>query len=714
MDAKEGGLRPPHQLAFILQSSIKLPPSDALLPEVFDICCAHINFGRVEHVSSQKNARGRPPMKKLRSAIELLITSLWIIGSKPMRDAISKQGPIFAGIVEKHWGYIVLTVADIFKFCKSTRSDAASEMPCGRLDLLCILCDALSSLFSVLDLEEIKEEPAALLLQKFAWMLWLSGGPREPDGRSSSAFSSSAAKCLQDVMKATRFDETMMESAADGSRTFGGVPAIAKIALSAFQSSVALGEDIKYHALPFIVYGPAAWIELPMTDFWKAIYDMDGTPALTTSLVRLTKRFQDPFHRLVIADVATIISEILYFIQKSYRNVEKAARCGLLEAIVYMFSNESNLSPSIVDASVALLEMISQYLAFHSVISAVAEEMRKLTEGNGTKSREENISTGTSKLAEAWRHLKRRLIESYCTMRFFDLVIFPNCETKYCSTCGKTQGRQEGTDYQICSCKRVLYCSKQCQITNWEEDGHRENCKKEIDHFVRDIPFLGFLANLFFYGRSDEHLNVKIYGSSGEDDMIFLAFLTSYKPELSVTDEDHANLLLESNLDSFSLEGSLSQPSCRKHPRTERLRKGVSGQDGGVESNAEIGIVTPGSSCSVVVRFMPYDADPRFKFQSEVARMHSPSSSYFNADEGGDIRVTPIWVGRGASDLAANIRKRDVIDNIFAMFYVPGQDPWTRHFRKNGGSFTEEMHILDFIDDCIRIIDGMRYEDKEL
>lgn len=164
------------------------------------------------------------------------------------------------------------------------------------------------------------------------------------------------------------------------------------------------------------------------------------------------------------------------------------------------------------------------------------------------------------------------------------------------------------------------------------------------------------------------------------------------------------------NVDLFS-RVTMGGGKPRRHPRTENLENGEAGQYGRESSNAQIAVVVPGSSCVAIVRYMPYDPDPRVKFQSELARLHSPDSPYLTVNEECDIRMTPIWKGRGAFK---KTHERDVIDYIFAMFYVPGQDPWTRHLRKTGQDQTKEKHILEFIDDCVRNFDNMGYGDTEL
>lgn len=55
-------------------------------------------------------------------------------------------------------------------------------------------------------------------------------------------------------------------------------------------------------------------------------------------------------------------------------------------------------------------------------------------------------------------------------------------------------GKAEGDDKLLtcAKCTRVLYCSKQCQVTDWKDDGHKEDCQGGL----RTLDFFLFCCDL--------------------------------------------------------------------------------------------------------------------------------------------------------------------------------------------------------------------------
>lgn len=252
-------------------------------------------------------------------AIELVITSLWVIGSEPMRRAMVSQEQLFTPLVQKTWERVLLAITDVFELFRSTKSKAAVKALGARLDVLRILCDAMTSIFTTNALSELVETPAAIL--ELMWILWLSGGPRMFEICASSRFNISAGQCLYQVLNKFWKHGLAYESALAATRLYGGLPTLTIIALSAFRCcTFTQGDDIMFHILPFVTFAPTQG--RASDDFAKTICDSDGIPVLIDGLVRLTPRLRGPGRKLVFNDASIVLFTVLNLASKDYRVAE--------------------------------------------------------------------------------------------------------------------------------------------------------------------------------------------------------------------------------------------------------------------------------------------------------------------------------------------------------------------------------------------------------
>ncbi|KLO06195.1 hypothetical protein SCHPADRAFT_1002475 [Schizopora paradoxa] len=747
-DAKAGTFGSLQNLAGAIDGRDKFP--DKLYPEIFKICC---HYAKIRRSLSQDTVYH---LSELRTGVDLIITSLWMIGSYPMRNAIRENEAAFTPLLREQWAYVVLAIMDVFEICKFSQDKTAVEMPSARLDMLCILCDAMSTLFVTKVLCEHIDTPKAQILLEFTWILWLSGGPRDFKAKSSNEFNFSAGRCISNVVE--NFDQKLAFGAASkGSRMYGGIPSIAKIALSAFKCSVSEGHaKASWQAIPFLIFSPTH--ERHTNEFLKAICNSDGIPKLTIDLVRLANNFRWASWRCMffISGADPIMLAILNIILRSPRDVEQAVRNGLLEVFLILNSKQSDVNPpETVRLITEILENLPQYFVYYSVVKAFSEAMQKITDGYEVWHWEEKISKGETQLAEAWRQLKRLLAESCCLMRFFDLVVFPNLKTKYCNSCGETLG---DSDLLTCKCKRVHYCSEQCRATNLKDDGHCEDCHQGVDRFDKDMPFLCFLANLYISTRSTELLDNSLGAQQiTVADASFQAFFISPKPILSAAHVSVAEHGLQINLESHSRNGI----QIKTRSRASRKQTDDAGFDGKIGSNIEIAVVVRGPDGALIVRRISYDPDPRVNFRCGAKDLES---AYFS--KAGHFRRS--FLNYRGSPLDES-KGRDIVDNVISMFYTPDGDPWTCHLRDNSkpkehdaddhnksmdtwvrnlskkpkdleathgdvmsilskmnlsklginpnprrlridNNGKEAKHLLDVIDDCIRRIDGLGFE----
>ncbi len=144
-----------------------------------------------------------------------------------------------------------------------------------------LLCDELITLF---------KDPTLLL--EAAWKWWLYGGPPRYEDPKSALHNSSTSACLLFLYR--MFPDTdLMNAVLDVSSSFGGVPAIAELALSAFHSCALTkdhAEDARFHFFPFC----ASFISKVDVDgkqfvdeFIKAIYELDGMAKLVEGLTHI-------------------------------------------------------------------------------------------------------------------------------------------------------------------------------------------------------------------------------------------------------------------------------------------------------------------------------------------------------------------------------------------------------------------------------------------
>ncbi len=402
--------------------------------EIFQICCALADGEKYKRaVRSFPGDLTPNGTESSPGLIVLLVTySLQTIGSTPMRLAIRRNEDAFAPTILRRWKSLFGTMTAVYE--ENVRNPDAFDSPSTKHMTASFLCNTLTACLMCRDLVTLFKDPTPLF--ESAWKWWLYGGPPRYEDPNSAVHNLSTSACLSFL--AETFPETnLMAIALEVSPSFGGVPAIAKLALSAFHSCATTkdhAEDVSFHFIPFsasLAYEAEKDGKQVADEFINAIYELDGSAKLIEGLTHMATfsravmlpRLSDSFVTLVLMILKTIIT-------KNYRQVERAARCGILELFVALDPDRGDFSPSLVNAAKALIDVVPIYFVYHSVIGAYAEAMRKLTEGNEIK----DSCLAEGPFTESWRLLKRALIDRYCIKSFFDIVVVPSPRSRPCNS----------------------------------------------------------------------------------------------------------------------------------------------------------------------------------------------------------------------------------------------------------------------------------------
>lgn len=434
---RRGGLDTVRGIAAAIENGLKLPPSS--YSEIFQICCVQMEFDKIKKIMKKQADRGGPLARRSESSkldIEVVFTSLWIIGSKKMQAAICEQGQIFAPLVRKHWGSLILIIMDVFEISKSAGSKRATASPVAHLDILTILCDAMISLSLCNSLSALIKSPGPgpAVIFKFAWILWLSGGLRMPESPSSRDFNSSAVRCLSILEKSLDQDDLFFKSAWEACSAYGGIRTAVNIATSAFHcctKSKERIEDVRFHlavssTLDRPPEGCSVWEKSD-----NATCEKGEISKLIEAVTLLATHYRGTIRKLgFLEGIDMILLRLSILFLRSHRNVEVAVRTGLLQMFLALDLDRGDLETVEVHAG-TILRIIPRYFIYHSVIKVSTEEMRKITEGNEIK--DGCLSEG-GRYAEPWQTMKHVLLDRYCLMRFFDIVISPGLKVGYCNS----------------------------------------------------------------------------------------------------------------------------------------------------------------------------------------------------------------------------------------------------------------------------------------
>ncbi len=145
------------------------------------------------------------------------------------------------------------------------------------------------------------------------------------------------------------------------SPSFGGVPAIAKLALSAFHSCVMTKDHVDDTNFHFIPFSACLTREVEINgkrvadEFMDTIYELDGIAKLIEGTHTHGNLFSSCYAFWQTGgseSIATLALMVLgTIIEKNRRRVEYAGRCGILGLFVALDADRGDFSPSLVNAA---------------------------------------------------------------------------------------------------------------------------------------------------------------------------------------------------------------------------------------------------------------------------------------------------------------------------------------------------------------------------
>lgn len=425
---KAGGGVDINALSAILTYNSKIA-LDAL-PDVFSMACKLLDPAKIrsamkspDSASAFKNGSWDLATRTTRSAV----LSLFILGHANMISAVGDQRAAFTPLIRKHWPNLFSSMKLIYEYHKGGRL----KKPKTKLGLASLVCKALLSLFRNKPvLARMKKQDE---LRKFVWTLWLYGGPASYE-ESGIVSNSVAAACLSCIYMGGSNDHTDVNLFADLTgvcEPFGGNTAIADVALTGVYRSM-LSKDRVTDVMEHFNVLSFFFADDQGRDIMGCIYDLDGMAKLIEGLTELaTTSRAELEHRGMDFATSFIIKILQHLVTRNHRNAEQAGRCGILQMIMaFVDKTKEDIPQSVLDALRELLTILPRYLVYHSVISAFAVEMRKLTEGENPE------DSCVGKLFGNWRKLKSTLIDRYSIKRFYDIVVEPDLQGKYCNDVG--------------------------------------------------------------------------------------------------------------------------------------------------------------------------------------------------------------------------------------------------------------------------------------
>ncbi|KLO10784.1 hypothetical protein SCHPADRAFT_942574 [Schizopora paradoxa] len=689
---------------------LKLP--DDFYLELFPVCCVHASNVKC---GGDSKAMARAFQSGL--TLPLAVYSLVAIGSQGMQKAGINRKEDFEPLILTHWSDLFIAMSFVYEM--HANADEEAGFPMRNQWISAALCNAMLTLLSC----EVftSNIPRSSIFFENVWKWWLYGGP--PDYESKErlvALSNNITSiCLSVLYHTLDTKDVPLSIVLKSSSAYGGIAAVADLALNAFHAS-AMAKDIEAVKCQFLVFllfyahKDAKGEEHDLCEsFVDGIYESGGMSKLIKALVHLLTFARDeilnPEQEVLMVTFIGILQSIM---DRSHRHIEEAARSGILEFFIALDPERGDVPRLPMLLAKKMLEMLPLYFVYHSVIGSYAAEMRKLTEGDRPK--DSCLAKSDGPFATSWRKLKQLLIERYCVKRFYDFVIAPAPRLKYCNSCGKSEST---VPFLMCAkCRRVLYCSKKCQVTDWKEDGHRKDCQEGLHLYGTDIPFLCFLTNMYLTARYFAILET--YKQKTDPDIslknavfrVWFSFGNSLRPVLSITHVRDAGSQLAKRIEPTTESESESGEKCDTvargglHTSPPPIYDAKTKPGGGTKPGpgAQIAVDVYDQANTVVVRHIAFQPDFRTLMNIKNLDHDSP---YAQSDE--EPRVAAIGINPDIGKADA-IWVHDVVDVIFEQFYAPGEDSWTFHLREDpvktheGGNQSKRKHILDFVDDYIK------------
>lgn len=343
-----------------------------------------------------------------------------------MISTIGDHHEAFTPLIRKHWPNLLSSMKLIYEYHK----DGRLHRPKTKMKLTSLICKAILSLFQNKPaLARMKKQAE---LRKFLWTLWLYGGPAtyEESGIVSNSVAAACPSCIYMGGSNDHTDNNLFSDLAGVCEPFGGNAAVADVALTGVYRSM-LSKDRVTEVVHHFNVLSFFFADDQGRDIMGCIYDLDGMAKLIEGLSELATTSRAELKHPRMDYTASFIIKILqHLVTRNHRNVEQAGRCGILQMIMaFGDKTKEDIPQTVLDALRELLTILPRYLVYHSVISAFAVEMRKLTEGDNP----EDSCMFMGKLTGNWRKLKSTIIDRYSIKRFYDIVVEPGLQSKYCN-----------------------------------------------------------------------------------------------------------------------------------------------------------------------------------------------------------------------------------------------------------------------------------------
>ncbi|KLO10801.1 hypothetical protein SCHPADRAFT_999338 [Schizopora paradoxa] len=512
--------------AFSDENVFSIYPDD-VLPGVFRFCC-----GMVKELASLAENAIEADGSTWSSQMYHALLALEVLASSRMQQCVGSRDDRCIAPVLEHWDELFFGVKTLYRAARAR--DARMETHDARL-VGSQFSDVLFKIFrNRTVLSSFRDD---VELRKFMWTLWLSNGVLDSGGADLACGSISVVLMILSSYsregKAHMGSAVMLPICMAICDDFGGKDTVAEIALmSAYQTLMSNDKKLIMKLLPqkvAILAMLAGSAVDPTLQIEKRISELDGVAKLIEGTVNAIKNAPDEdlirnYWDSVMGGLVTLINRLA---TENYILLAHAIRSGLLRIPLVVQKIDDNILESTNEACCKLIESISLFFSYHSIIQALSEQFRLLT-------KEEEacmLADGAEGTIDfAWNTMKRYLVGSYAMMRMFDIcmVPFPKC----CNNCANPEAQHSFS--QCARCMRVFYCSEKCQEMDLKAGRHLESCREvygEGGPSSKDMPFLYFLANKQIRSRYLSLIGPGMFPSGG---MLFVLDATETKDQETV------------------------------------------------------------------------------------------------------------------------------------------------------------------------------------
>ncbi|KLO04974.1 hypothetical protein SCHPADRAFT_740621 [Schizopora paradoxa] len=604
--AKNGDI---NEITILYYERNQMTVPDDLFPEVFRVCCKHLNPRLLASVSTTRIGFNQERMMLCEKLLRLASMAVELLGSLRMRWNIQEHPSRFGPLIDEHWPNLFDGIRKLFTTLRAGK-ESSGDCPSGATMFADVLVAILSNGPTLARLRNDDE------LLKFAWTLWLYGGPPsfEEDRVNYDAMATALYFLQGDNARTKSHIVRVCSKLADMDK-------IAKIALLSVVHTMKSKEHINELENHFQVF--FTLMSNDPANFVKSLSKSDGAARLIDGITTVAKESRAAIREERMVHVIGILIAVLEgLVILTSKHVEQAARSGLLQMFVALDPARRDLPDPIMGPVYSLLKRLPVFLHHYSVLGAYAEQVRLLTEGS--KPQENCLLKGS--LADCWRIFKARLLALYCAKCFFDAFVAPS-NLVYCDNCSKSIDAEESV--RCDSCRQAVYCSTQCQSEDRNQGGHVETCSLGSDgRYNKDTSFLQFLAHKHIQHDYDDFI-------SGIKFPIEKAML---RVDLRVMD-CHAKISVgKTAAFDAELQKSIKPSSGTHHIVDRRIKK----SENGGRPPVYIQVITHEGQ-TVLVRYLPVDLSPEyFQYGVDPARP-----------------------------------RRNVTDNVFSSMNFPDGDRWT-------------------------------------